>query len=660
MADISKILGGSIKEKILGITSAKGFSKDGSSSLTKVIAKNFMALPGIARDLNVARQNIQTLVALEGGKPASSPDAFFLKEKEREKKLEVETAERKPKKTAGKALAKGLIMMGLAKLLKIVFASFSKVLLKYLAPAVILGTIFIAFKDAFVEWATGLFDAIKTKFDEFTSELGQWFTDSVAAIGDKIKDFVKPIVDTVSGFFSKVGDFFVGYFEIWRNVIMAPIITIKKVYDAFMGNINKIIDKLPNWLKKELGIETKKQKTSQTVGPLGPRAGEPDPLVEAAKKRQAERAEKKETERVKKLEKEKQYTGDDEIVRARLGLPPKTESMRREAEMAKTPPPVETAPPSAPIIVPGPMPSVKKEEAKAETKTAPSAPTPSVSKTPEKKTIPGAPSQEPLIKKISPEAGKKAMLDEMNRQNVSDPTTRAAIMAQAAKETGGFMYLSENLGYGASGLRKIFKRLKGASDEQLNAAVKGGAAAIGELVYGGSKDSPSYQFGVKNLGNTEPGDGAKFRGRGFFQLTGRANYKRAGALESPEKLINMDDAAKTAVDFALRYKGNFGDPVAFTKYVNGGTLGLKERIGYFEAFQNDPSITKIDASTTTVSGGNVAAASSGVASGQRQQAKPQTPVVVNAPTTNNLAVSKNQVASSKRNDVGSSLANAAA
>jgi predicted chitinase len=629
MADISKILGGSIKEKILGVTSAKGFSKDGSSSLTKVIAKNFIALPGIARDLNVARQNIQTLVELEGGKPASSPDAFFLKEKEREKKLEVETAERRPKKTAGKALAKGLIMMGLAKLLKIVFASFSKVLLKYLAPAVILGVIFVQFKDAFVEWATGLFDAIKTKFDEFTSELGQWFTDSVATVGDKIKDFVKPIIDTVSGFFSKVGDFFVGYFEIWRNVITAPMLTVKKVYDIFMSGIDKLksgVDKVKNFLgfgKKE---ETKKQESpeerAKRQAAIDKTLSEPDTLAEEAKRRQTERV--------------------------------------RKAEMAKAPPPVEPAPTPAPIIVPSPMPSVKKEETKTETKAAPSAPTRSVSKTPEKKTIPGAPSQEPLVKKISPEAGKKAMLDEMNRQNVSDPTTRAAIMAQAAKETGGFMYLSENLGYGASGLRKTFKRLKGASDEQLNAAVKGGAAAIGELVYGGSKDSPSYQFGVKNLGNTEPGDGAKFRGRGFFQLTGRANYKRAGALESPEKLINMDDAAKTAVDFALRYKGNFGDPVAFTKYVNGGTIGLKERIKYFEAFQNDPSITKIGASTTAVSGGNVASASSGVASGQRQQMKPQTPVVVNAPTTNNLAVSKNQVASSKRNDVGSSLANAAA
>ena len=648
MADISKILGGSIKDKILGVAKSQGVVKENPNALLKVIGKNFMSLPGFARDLNVARQNIQTLVKLEGGKPSRGADAQFLKEGERAKKLDVETAEDKKPTLISKAKEK--LKEKAKKKYEKLKDQYSKSkmaqkLTKYLGLAAIVGVVFVTFKDTFVEWASGLFDAIKTKFDEFTTSIGQWFNDSVASIGEKLKAFVQPIIDTVSGFFSKVGDFFVSYFETWRDVITSPITTIKKVYDAFMGKVNKLVDMLPDWVKEKLGIGKKEEPVDDS--------SERQKLLRQQKEAQ-------ETERIKQLEKEKQYTGDDEIVRARLGLPEKTETMRREAEMAKAAPPVETAPTPAPIIVPSPMPSVKKEEAKAETKAAPSAPTPSVSKTPEKKTIPGAPSQEPLIKKISPEAGKKAMLDEMNRQNVSDPTTRAAIMAQAAKETGGFMYLSENLGYGASGLRKTFKRLKGASDEQLNAAVKGGAAAIGELIYGGSKDSPSYSFGVKNLGNTEPGDGAKFRGRGFFQLTGRANYKRAGALENPGKLLDMGEAAKTAVDFALRYKGNFGDTKAFTKYVNGAYLGLEQRTKYFQAFINDPSITKIGASTTAVSGGNVADASSGVASGQRQQMKPQTPVVVNAPTTNNQVVKKTQVASSKRNDVGSSLANAAA
>jgi predicted chitinase len=250
----------------------------------------------------------------------------------------------------------------------------------------------------------------------------------------------------------------------------------------------------------------------------------------------------------------------------------------------------------------------------------------------------------------------KTMLDEMNNQKVSDPTTRAAIMAQAAKETGGFALLSEDLRYSVGGLSNTFQRLKNTSKEDLEAAVKGGASAIGALVYGGSKDSPSYEFGVNQLGNTEPGDGARFRGRGFFQLTGRANYKRAGALNSPEKLLDMGEAAKTAVDFALRYKGDFGDVKAFTKYVNGAFLGLKERGEYFNAYINDPAITKIGAASTTPSGptpsaigptpsaagAQVAQASSEVSKGQREQLKPTDANVINMDKINNKTVASNQ------------------
>jgi len=646
MADIAGILGSSLKDKVLGVTKTQKVVKENPNTLLKIVGKNFLSLPGFARDLNVARQNIQRLVKLEGGKPAKGADAYFLKESEREKKLETEMAAKKPTPTAGQALKKGLIRMALFKLLGIVFTSFVKVLQKYFTPIIILGAIFIGFKDAFAEWVTGLWDAIKTKFGEFVDDIKEWFSESIQPIIDKVMEFIQPVIDTISGFFQKIGDFFVGYFNTWKDLITSPIQTIKTIYDGFMNKVNGLLDMLPEWVKEKLGI---------------PKKGEVA-VDDSAERKKLERqqAEAKETERIKKLEKEKQYTGEDEIVRQRLGLPPKTETQKQEeAAKKKSAAPVESAPRPEPLIVPGPAPSVPPTAPKPAPAPAPAASAPAPA--PKKEKVEGAPSGvEPLIKKISPEAGKKAMLDEMNRQNVSDPTARAAIMAQAAKETGGFMFLSEDLGYRASGLRKTFQRLKGASDEQLNTAVKGGAASIGELIYGGSKDSPSYDFGVKQLGNTEPGDGAKFRGRGFFQLTGRANYKRAGALENPGKLLDMGEAAKTAVDFALRYKGNFGNTKEFTKYVNGAYLGLEERTKYFQTFINDPSITKIGASTTAASGENVAAASSGVASGQRAQAKPQTPVVVNAPTNNTTVVNKTQVVSKPKQDTGGSLATARA
>ena len=96
MANISEILGGSIKNKILGAESSGKVSSTNEkpNTLLKIVGKNFMAIPGLARDLNVARQNIQKLVKLEGGQPATGADAQFLKEGERAKKLEVETAEK--------------------------------------------------------------------------------------------------------------------------------------------------------------------------------------------------------------------------------------------------------------------------------------------------------------------------------------------------------------------------------------------------------------------------------------------------------------------------------------------------------------------------------------------------------------------------------------
>jgi putative chitinase len=210
------------------------------------------------------------------------------------------------------------------------------------------------------------------------------------------------------------------------------------------------------------------------------------------------------------------------------------------------------------------------------------------------------------------------MLDEMDKQKIADPVKRAAIMAQAAVETGGFKLLSENLGYSAEGLKKTFGRLKDTSVEAIKEAISKGVAGIGSLVYGGDQDSPSYNFGVKNLGNVQPGDGFRFRGRGFFQLTGRANYTKAGAADDPFKLLELGPAAETAVNFANRFKGDYADVNAFTRFVNGGLNHVKERGEFFEQFRNDPSITQMNASPST--GQAVGSASTSVAAA-KQSAK---------------------------------------
>jgi putative chitinase len=114
----------------------------------------------------------------------------------------------------------------------------------------------------------------------------------------------------------------------------------------------------------------------------------------------------------------------------------------------------------------------------------------------------------------------------------------------------------------------------------------------GSLVYSKELGGPSYfakYDGRKDLGNTQPGDGAKFCGRGLIQVTGRANYGRASQalfgddrlLKTPELLEQPEWAAKSAVWYwSTRNLNALADADRFTditKAINGGTNGLEDR-----------------------------------------------------------------------------------
>jgi putative chitinase len=641
MADIAGILGSSLKDKVLGVAKTQKVVKENPNTLLKIVGKNFMSLPGFARDLNVARQNIQKLVKLEGGEPAKGADAQFLKEGERAKKLDVEIGKDEKKKPTA--------MPGVnrVKKLKETFSKnkILKSVMKYLGLAAIVGVVFLAFKDTFVEWATGLWDAIKTKMGEFVDGIKEWFKESIQPIIDKVMEFIQPVIDTISGFFSKVGDFFIGYFNFWKNLITSPIQTIKNLYDGFMNKVNGLIDMLPNWVKEKLGIRKKGE--SAQVDDSAERKKLERQQSEPERKKQEAQREAEETERVKRLEKEKQYTGDDEIVRQRLGLPPKTETMRREEE-AKKKEAIQPAPTPEALVVPGPAPAAPPPP------TTPSAAAP---KPTPKAAAPAAPSPEAKpptsadVKpgKIGSESGKKAMLKAMDDANITDPNARAAIMAQVGHESGNFTMLSENLNYKAGTLMKLFpKKFSGPQDAEAVAA--GGPQKVAERLYGG------------RMGNAPEGGGEGFmyRGRGFIQLTGKQNYTKFGYSSNPDDVSKPEAAADTAIKYMKQYKGDWTDIKAVTKFVNGGFIGLEDRAKHFQEYLNDPKITQVGAAASAPSGGGMASASSSLAQGQREQQKPQTPVVVNAPTNNTTIVNKTQVASSKRQDTGNMLASAAA
>ncbi len=114
----------------------------------------------------------------------------------------------------------------------------------------------------------------------------------------------------------------------------------------------------------------------------------------------------------------------------------------------------------------------------------------------------------------------------------------------------------------------------------------------GSLVYVKELGGPSYfakYEGRKDLGNTQPGDGVRFAGRGLIQVTGRANYNRASValfgddrlLRTPGLLEQPEWAAKSAVWYwttrrlnALADADRFTD---LTRAINGGTNGLEDR-----------------------------------------------------------------------------------
>ncbi|MGL4573322.1 MAG: glycoside hydrolase family 19 protein [Burkholderiaceae bacterium] len=156
------------------------------------------------------------------------------------------------------------------------------------------------------------------------------------------------------------------------------------------------------------------------------------------------------------------------------------------------------------------------------------------------------------------------------------------LLAQCAHESAGFTVVRENLNYSFAGLLAGFGRHRISEEDARRfgrtASQRANQEAIANAIYGG-------EWGRKNLGNREPGDGWRFIGRGYIQLTGRTNYEAFSeamcnlAFAHPEILETKKVAAEAAVWFWIdRGCGALiGDPVALCKRINGGTKGLADR-----------------------------------------------------------------------------------
>ncbi len=165
---------------------------------------------------------------------------------------------------------------------------------------------------------------------------------------------------------------------------------------------------------------------------------------------------------------------------------------------------------------------------------------------------------------------------------INTPERVAAFVAQCAHESGGFKFLKENLNYKWQSLRKIFpKYFPDDGIAQKYAAMPNKQEAIANRIY------------ANRMGNgpEESGDGYRYCGRGLIQLTGRDNYFWfAQSIETPieeaaEYLETFEGAVQSACWFwennKLNQWADKGDILTLTKRINGGTIGLDDRIKHY-------------------------------------------------------------------------------
>ena len=179
-----------------------------------------------------------------------------------------------------------------------------------------------------------------------------------------------------------------------------------------------------------------------------------------------------------------------------------------------------------------------------------------------------------------------AMLpDTIAKFELNTPLRLAHFLAQAGHESGGFKAVQENLNYGAKGLLGIFKKYFPTPEKA--ALYERKPEKIANLVYGGRMGN----------GPETSGEGWKFRGRGYIQLTGKDNYKAFDAVVT-ESIIDNPDLVATKyplLSAAWFFHKNGLHKIAdqgatdavvtsVTKRVNGGTIGLPDRIKHFKEY----------------------------------------------------------------------------
>ena len=168
--------------------------------------------------------------------------------------------------------------------------------------------------------------------------------------------------------------------------------------------------------------------------------------------------------------------------------------------------------------------------------------------------------------------------------NITNPLRLAHFLAQCGHESGGFKAVSENLNYSAKGLLGTFGKYFNSTTA---AQYERKPEMIASRVYGGRMGN----------GDEASKEGFKFRGRGYIQLTGKSNYTNftkfigEDCIANPDLVATKYPLASAAFFFdsnklwSICDKGaTDADVTAVTKRVNGGTIGLADRIKHFKEY----------------------------------------------------------------------------
>lgn len=161
---------------------------------------------------------------------------------------------------------------------------------------------------------------------------------------------------------------------------------------------------------------------------------------------------------------------------------------------------------------------------------------------------------------------------------LDSPARLSAFLAQTGHESDSFRFLEENLNYKPETLCRVWPSH---FNEENCHEFAGNPEAIANFAYAGRMGN----------GDAETGDGWRYRGRGFLQLTGKTNYEHASNdlgfdfVSEPDAVATPEGAALTAAWFWKKHNLNYyvdnNDFTQMTKIINGGTIGLEDRVARF-------------------------------------------------------------------------------